>query len=157
MKLTQLNIDCMSKSLGLDPLLVHPMDVEVDLSPVKTMWIHNPSLGEERLVGKSTVFLDGWVLGRLHQNTSGGRKGVYGMDRSKKAVQTRRENGKIFGRTAGYKHTNSTKLKIKNNALKHVEKSKQKLAFLNISCSCVICKKQTSVLWLNKKHNDCKF
>lgn len=155
MKLTQYNIDCMSKSLNLSSAAVHPTEIVLDTAFIKTMWVHNVKLDEERLIYISAAISDGWQKGRLAANSPGGRRGVYNSDRYVKASNTKRQSGRPLGKPFGYIHTPQTKAKIKIAALKHIDNSKQKLAILNTPCSCIFCKKQTSYLWLMKNHKEC--
>ena len=157
MKLTQYNIDCMSASLGLSPALVQPMDLIAEASHLKNMWICCLSDNEERLVSSTVVLPNGWVKGRLPANSPGGRRGTYNRDRYIKVINTKKQNGHKLGRPIGFVHTEQTKAKMKIKSAKNISISKQKIDMQNVSCSCMFCKKQTSYLWLVKKHMGCAF
>lgn len=94
--------------------------------------------------------------GRLLGGFFDGYCGVYNKERYDKIVESKLANGWIPGRPHGYKHKPDTILKMKNRSAEGIVISKKNLSGVNLHCSCLICKKQTSVGWLNRSHMECK-
>lgn len=95
---------------------------------------------------------EGKVLGGFFD----GYCGVYDKERYDKIVKAKIANGWVPGRPHGYKHKPDTIAKMKNRSAKGLTTSKKNISGVNSHCSCLFCKKQTNVGWLNKSHKGCK-
>ena len=118
------------------------------------MWINDGVV--ETYIPKHELIPDGWVKGRIGKH--GGRRGEYDNIRSSKIASSIKRTISARGnRNKGKKRTLEFKEKIRELSMAEhkLSASKRNMEWNNFKCSCIVCGKETSYVWLSRKHKNC--